>query len=552
MKQKYKQKQKRKQQNAIGMTKWISEITEIYVFVILLVYPVFYNNNFIDIVRSKLAFFKVVTFIYVAIASVCMVAEWLEKRKKGIVFEKPASFSEALRKIPKDYLFVGIFIAAIFLSTLLSDYRAESFLGSQGRRLGAMVMLLYLFIYLVPGKYLNFRRPLLWAFLISNTLIILLGIQHFWGVDILHMYDNLAGHQHAMFISTIGNINVNAGYLCLILPAVMVLFWICEEKKMKIIYGIFLVLGFYEGFSTISDSFFLGIGVAFLVLFWFSCKEHQKMLRFLEVYALFFVSCFLMQVTYLIGLWSGCDSVFFTVYQTLGVPQLITSWPALAAEAVLLAGLYFLIYKAYKHGKSFPYLMIRRVLYILLAVLFAAAVVIVIVANCKAEDAWTGSLAVLNRLQLRDSFGNNRGYIWKRAMITYKEFPWYQKLFGYGLNCFGQSVNEVYGEEMVRLYEGVFIDAHNEFIQFLVTTGIVGVIGYFGIFFSSVVYYGKRAAKSPILVMGIASLLGYLSQAMVNNPQTFITPSVFLFLGIVKCLSRKYEQQEEQHGAKCQ
>lgn len=529
-------KNQKRQQKSTG--EWLLEkSTFYYAFLMLLTYPVFFHDGFIDIVRSKLAYYKVVTFIFLAVAVIGFLAYWVDNGIK--TGQRPASFGAWFRDVPKDSLFTGVFFAAILLSTLVSDYRQEAFMGSNGRRLGAMVMLLYLFVYLMCGKYLKMHRALLWAFLASNAVIIMLGNLQFWGIDLFHMYENLVESQHNMFISTIGNINVNAGYLCLILPIVMAFYFVSENKAYKIVYVVFLVAGFYEAFVTLSDSSFLGIGVGYLVLFWFGCKNHEAMRKFLELAGFFWLADFLMRLTLTIGGAVGADAALYVTFLEMPLQNLVSSWSVIIGMGILLAVAFLLVEVLRRKQINFPYRAVRGGVFIVLAVLIAVAVIVVIVANTKAEGQWQGSLAVLNQLQLVDSFGSNRGYVWKRCLIAYGKLPWYQKIFGYGLNCFGQLMAVDYSEEMVTLYGGMFIDAHNEVLQFLITTGIVGVIGYFGILISTVVNCAKKAAENPVLIAGIAGILGYLAQAMVNNPQTFLTPTVFLFLGVLKCVEKK-------------
>lgn len=514
----------------------LEKSTFCYVFLMLLVYPVFFHDGFIDIVRSKLAFYKVVTFVFLALAVVGFFVYWIDN---GIpAREKAASFGVWLRKVPKDSLFTGIFLAAVILSTLVSDYRQEAFWGTEGRRLGAMVMLLYLFVYWMCGKYLKMHRVLLGAFIASNAVIILLGCFQFWGIDILHMYDNLVESQYAMFISTIGNVNVNAGYLCLIVPIVMVFYFLCRNKVWKIIYGFFLTAGIYEAYATVSDSWILGVGVGFLVLFWFGCKSHEAILKFLELCGIFWLANFLMRLTLTIGEAAGADAALYLAFQELSLQNKITSWGMVIGTGIVLAVCFLIFGLLCKKKVDFPYLAVRKIVYIVLAVAAAAAAAVVIAANCKGEGEWQGTFAVLNHLQITDSLGSNRGYVWKRCLIAYGKLPWYQKIFGYGLNCFGKLMTLDYGEEMMTLYNGIYIDAHNEVLQFLVTTGIVGVIGYFGILISTVVNCAKKSAENPLLMAGIAGILGYLAQAMVNNPQTFLTPTLFLLLGVLKCMEK--------------
>ncbi len=532
---------KTKVQQSLGET--ILQIsTFAYVFWMLLTYPVFFHDGFIDIVRSKLAYYKGLTFLFLAVAVIGLLVYWVDNGIKAP--KKPTSILAWFKDVSKEDLCAGIFVVAVILSTLMSDYRSEAFWGTEGRRLGAMVMLLYLFVYRMCAKYLRMQNgklkaALLWAFIASNAVVILIGDLQFWGIDIFHMYDNLIETQYAMFISTIGNINVNAGYLCLILPVVMAFYFVSEHKIRKVVYAVFLVAGIYEAYATVSDSWLLGVGAGYLVLFWFACKSHDGMWKFLQLCGFFWLANFLMRLTLTTGEAAGADAALYLQFRELSLQNLITSMGVVIAAGIVLVLCFLLVGLLRKKQVRFPYLLVRRVVFIALAVAAVCAIVVFIVANTRGEGEWQGTYAVLNRLQVTDSFGSNRGYVWKRCLTAYWKLPWYQKIFGYGLNCFGQLMAIDYTQEMMTLYNGMYIDAHNEAFQFLVTTGIVGAVGYFGILIGAVVKCAKKAADNPLLIAGVAGILGYLAQAMVNNPQTFLTPTVFLFLGVLKCIEKK-------------
>ncbi len=532
---------KTKVQQSLGET--ILQIsTFAYVFWMLLTYPVFFHDGFIDIVRSKLAYYKGLTFLFLAVAVIGLLVYWVDNGIKAP--KKPTSFLAWFKDVSKEDLCAGIFFVAVILSTLVSDHRSEAFWGTEGRRLGAMVMLLYLFVYRMCAKYLRMQNgklkaALLWAFISSNAVVILIGDLQFWGIDIFHMYDNLIETQYAMFISTIGNVNVNAGYLCLILPVVMAFYFVSEHKIRKVVYAVFLVAGIYEAYATVSDSWLLGVGAGYLVLFWFACKSHDGMWKFLQLCGFFWLANFLMRLTLMIGEAAGADAALYLQFRELSLQNQITSMGVVIAAGILLVLCFLLVGLLRKKQIRFPYLLVRRVVFIALAVAAVCAIVVFIVANTRGEGEWKGTYALLNRLQITDSFGSNRGYVWKRCLTAYWKLPWYQKIFGYGLNCFGQLMAIDYTQEMMTLYNGMYIDAHNEAFQFLVTTGIVGVVGYFGILIGAVVKCAKKAADNPLLIAGVAGILGYLAQAMVNNPQTFLTPTVFLFLGVLKCIEKK-------------
>lgn len=511
-------------------------IVGLFAILMIGVFPLFYQDNYIDILRAKLLFFRVSAFGLLGVVSVLSTVGWLQKKRKRT--RKEDVPKERGNRWNLEFIFCGVFMLAILLSTVFSEYAKEAWLGTGGRRLGGEVLLLCVMVYCITAKFMRPDMGLIWILLISNSLVFLLGILNFWGVDVLHMYDDLAQYQHDYFLSTMGNINVSANYACLILPVVMVLYYLSETAYSRRVYGGFLILGFYETYLTLSDSWILGIGVSYLVLLWFSLKEHRQMKHFLSTCSLFFISSLLLRVT----LWAGsvweADSPMFLRFQELALQNRMTGVYGLLVMGILWAGSSIFLKYVEKNGKTIHFIQWRRIIFSLLGMVIVIGIVLFLLANSDSGRMWEGKAEWLNRLKLQDSFGSNRGYIWKRTLHAWCRLSTKQKIFGFGLNCFQQFIDTGYGEEIRLLYTAPFADAHNEMLQFLVTTGILGVTGYFGLLISAAVLYGKKASRFPILMMGTVTICSYLAQGMVNNPQIFTTPLLFLFLGIMKSMEK--------------
>jgi putative inorganic carbon (HCO3(-)) transporter len=78
-----------------------------------------------------------------------------------------------------------------------------------------------------------------------------------------------------------------------------------------------------------------------------------------------------------------------------------------------------------------------------------------------------------------------------------------------------------------------FDTAHNEYIQILVTHGILGLLSYLvflgGVLLTSV----KYAFKNPILMAVLAAFTGYLVQAFFNISLPIVSMALWLFAGIL-------------------
>lgn len=79
-------------------------------------------------------------------------------------------------------------------------------------------------------------------------------------------------------------------------------------------------------------------------------------------------------------------------------------------------------------------------------------------------------------LTINDDWGTHRWYIWRIGMESYGKFPFKQKIFGAGPDTYGAVVMENHYDEMVMRYGEFFDSAHNEYLQYLVTVGLAGLV----------------------------------------------------------------------------
>lgn len=539
-------------QNKSVMYIFLEGAAALFVILMLGFFPLFYQNNYIDISSAKLSFFRVCVIGLFLFIVVFAALDWLQRFKEEMLINSRVSQNKKAEKrrvsqIIREYLsglsipawFAVVFVAGIFIATIFSINPLESWQGNEGRKLGAMVWLLCVAMYVMLAKYLKPGKWMIWTFLVFNILVFLLAILNFWAIDPLGMYENLMEAQHAMFISTIGNVNACASYLCMVLPAGMSLYFLCKDKKLQAAAGIFLILGFWTSYCTKSQSWLLGIGAAFMVLLWFAMCDHFRMRRFLELCGLFWVSSILMKFTLFIGEMKNYLGLMFRYFKTEGFQnKVMLNGYVLLIMGILLAGGIFYIRNRERQGKELPYCALRKGVFLFFATMAAVAILLVVAVNWN-RSAWEGTFSWLNHLKLQDSFGSSRGYIWKITVKSWLDMPFWKKLTGYGVNCYHMLIQQYGGEGVADVFGGaILVDAHNEILQFMTTMGIVGTVGYFGLLISTAVTSFKKYAKQPQFLLGVAVVCGYAAQAMVNNPTVFLTPYLFLMLGIIRSMEK--------------
>ncbi len=208
----------------------------------------------------------------------------------------------------------------------------------------------------------------------------------------------------------------------------------------------------------------------------------------------------------------------------------------LAAHPLLFAALSLLLTAAaygllHTHREKAAFPAPRTFLLVLLAcsvvALAAAAALFLFYTYVDTDTKLTG---ILKLFRFRDKWGTNRGGVWVRCMKLYAESDWRVKLFGFGPDLLKKPLADAYGAEIAAYCNLSFNNAHNEYIQYLLTHGALGLAAYLTFTIGACVSLFRRARKSAAAACLLAGSLAYLLHAFVNVNQPITTPLLFLFL----------------------
>ncbi len=544
---KKKAKKNRSLQGRSIINEFQRSVAGIFVILMLGFFPLYYQDAYFNISDAKKNFFVISACGLIGLSILFTFLErLLNLRQKMLV----KGFFSIIVKEWRNYFskfslsswFVAFFLLAVFISTVFSVDPMESFWGTDGRKLGSGLFLLCICVYIILGKYLKPGIWMAWTVLIANSILFGLLIFQFFGKDILHMWDGMLSNEYGVYLTTIGNTNACASYFCMILPVGMVLYYCSKTIFSKTIYGVFLIVGFYASYATNTDSWIVGIGVAFLVLLWFSLHTHKSIKIFLELCGLFWVSSMLLKITIFLNQ-NNTDAFMMQIFGWLRLQNMMLNRYVLLLEAVLLALCIGIVEIAEKKKLEIPYQKIRKIFFGFLLILVGVITLLFLIVNFSMDKRWEGSLQWMNYLKLQDAFGSGRGIIWKHTMWVWMRLPFLQKVLGYGVNCFHQLYYSQGAEELIKAATRT-IDPHNEILYFLSITGILGLVSYVGLLVSTAISAGKMSRRYPVMMMGTVMICSYLARGMVNSPTTFIIPTFFSYLGILKSMERHYKEKD--------
>ena len=123
-------------------------------------------------------------------------------------------------------------------------------------------------------------------------------------------------------------------------------------------------------------------------------------------------------------------------------------------------------------------------------------------------------------------------------MDEYKNFSFVHKLFGTGPDSVYVVMEPYFPEMVVKFDEGSTDCVHNEFLNYFISQGILGLISYLALLGTVTVRALRRAKENPVVLIFLSAVICYAVQSVVNLYQPITTPLFFLFLTITEAINR--------------
>lgn len=510
-------------------------VTTLFLVAILLVFPIYYQDYYFDIPKVKYQFYYIsVIAMFAGITATAlsmMIVDLAHCRGRyTAAFFDRFSLKKIGRTLTAPDVALICFLAVAAMSTVLSDYVFEAFWGNEGRFSGLFLLLLYGVSFLVISRLSDFRNWYLELFLVSSVLVCAFGITDYFNLNLLHFKDHIDPRQYSIFMSFMGNINTYTAYLSLMLGVSGLLF-ASDRGRARCIWHYFcLVLAFFAMITGQSDNAYLALLALFAALPFYMFKSRTGIRRYAVVLTSFFT------VVQLVG---GIGRAMpGQVLEIQGIFSVLANSKSLAyLPAALWAVAGFLYAQAYLRNKKGedPGVWPRRVW----GIVFAAGVLMLLFVLFDANIAGNGQRygALRNYVVIDDDWGTHRGYIWRLAIRNYREFTPVQKLIGYGPDTFGILTVKNNYSEMAQRYGETFDSAHNEYLQYFVTIGPLGLAAYLGLLISSAVRMVRRGAGNPYVIAALFAMLCYGAQAVVNINLPIVTPVMWtlMMVGLSGC-----------------
>ncbi len=431
------------------------------------------------------------------------------------------------------------------LSALCSSYGATAWTGYREWYMGAVSQLLFVGIYFFASRcYQGARFPVyLWEG--GFFLVMAVGLCNRLGLDPLGLMAvwNTGDWEYSHLLSTIGNINWFCGY-CSVALAVPVAGYMKAASRARCgwlyvvsLLGLLLLCIQGSDGGLVCAAVCLGVGILW------GQREDQVLGRTMLLAGGLFCS---LPVYGRMAMALGEKAVRSLPADSVGISW-IAWWGWWPVGAVCLVW-----YAAWRRlGRNHPvhpagdrkedlarvvWHLLRRLP--LLAVCCGVMALLLVYALPLVTHYAAGVQTGSGKGSAMDvHWGSGRGGLWKAAVQGFLKGDWKQKALGAGPDCFADYIygelgaGEWLGTEG-RFAGAVYANAHNQWLNHLVNTGLLG-LG------SALAVYGAAARRYRRYLPVVLALAMYGIHSLVSFQQVLSTPLFFLMLGMGESYGRR-------------
>lgn len=501
-------------------------VAGIFALILLVALPLVFRDYYFDILTVKYMFYYgtviLMTFVMLIVAIIFLCIDGCSYHWGAAKIIKAGFSIKSIRK--SDWAMIA-FLITVTISTLQSDYIYESFWGNEGRYMGMFLILLYGVSFFIIGHCLKFRQWYLDLFLAAGMIACIIGIMQFFKYDPIGFKDHIDMNQYNSFTSTIGNINTYTSYVALLSGMGSVLYSVEKNCYRRVWYLFVVIISLFALITGISDNAYLALIALFglLPLYLFNCLGGLK--KYMVLVSILFTE------------FQFIDSISQRypdhVLKINGLFDVIVGYDKLLHLVVVLWAICIILFALNAYALKKEVLRgennIGRWIWLGLIVMIAVAVVYVLY-DANVADHADKYGALKKYLVFSDDWGTHRWYIWRIGMESYGKFPLHHKIFGYGPDTFGIITVRNYYDEMVSRYNEIFDSAHNEYLQYLITIGIAGLVAYLTLLFTSIMEMVRVSKNRPVLIAITFAIICYGAQAAVNISVPIVAPVMVTLL----------------------
>ena len=539
-------------------------VTAAWVYLMFTLFPLIYHDFYFDILETKTK-----TFSYLTVTMIVLVAGWgIFSGELVNVFKSGEKFGFSLT----DWSMLIFWIVAGISTLAAGKYMKQAFTGEEGRFVGFAFITIITAAYFLVTRYLKFSKHMVTVFLITSWLMCLFGITDFYNMNLLHFKDNMKPTQYAMFSSFIGNINSYTVFAGFSVTVSAVLFVMSRESvKRTVFYFATMLVAMTALTMGKSDNGYLTLAALFVLLPLAAFRTRTGLRRYLLMLAVYFTNIariwHIEQTRQAKGLdFIWIDGLFSHIAKLSVLPALIALlWILYAALLIwdIKTGRAKLSVSENRNSGSgraesgaAPEENLPTALrYVWLALIVLAVLGVFMLlgqANGGTKQEAMQKFGPLGEyLFFDDEWGTQRGYVWRACWEEFMELDFFHKLVGTGPDCFSVQMLLHRYKEMVDKTGQIYDSAHNELLQYLYTTGMIGLVAYLGQIAGAAAAAAKtglaaekgEGVREPyyaayMWASGFAAVC-YAAQSIVNINIPVVSPLLWIFIMFTEVFARE-------------
>lgn len=592
--------------------------TTVYVLFMFCVFPLMTHDRYYDILTFRYHTYLTATAILSAITAVLLILRAASRKKSSGIATSTSSQHDASvdasnplarighcikhRILPSltitDRCFLILYLV-IALSTAFSQYPYEALHGFWkaengniiGRYQGLLSWTAYLAMYFIVSHFYRPRHWHIYPVLLTISLTCLWGIADFFLLDPFHFLELVDEDTRYIFVSSFGNINTYTAFTGMALAFVGALFIFSDRTIDTILAYLVLAITAFADVMGLSANVFLSLGITMALLPMLCFRNARGLTRYLLMLS---TILFAITVTGAIVNAGIPTTANYESSELIGLGQKkIIPWLTVAIFAITILLTLILNRKKSKDTISVPpetstavakrissnetsvtakeitsskeifvasateketnlYRMLRRIWTILVVAMICLVIVLLLAVNL---GHLTAPYPLSKFFVINDTWGTNRGLNWRLGFTYWRDhLPIPKKLIGHGPDTYYIIMMDNYREEMKTAYYNVLDSAHNEYLEFLLTIGLFGLLFYLAVQASTIRRVWKKSVvelndreetlskcqmlskKNQIRSVEMALLYGliaYLMQAIVNIAVPILFPIMMLALSVI-------------------
>jgi len=511
-----------------------NSLVSYYLFAMFGFFSFFLTNHYANARRDKYYLFLVLTgFLFISV-----IVSYIMHRGEDIANKSPdeIGFKAVLRSLTAaDIGFISFYLCAV-VSTLCSPYCAQTFNADHGRNNGLILLTAYLLVYFIITRMYVYKEYIILIYFISSCIVSLLTVLNYFYIDPLGIFNGYSKEQTILnFGSTIGNKNYIASYMAIFLPIALMILVVTdfkEKRYMSVTAGVATGIGYIGALCSDSSSVLLGLAVAIPVGAIFAARSYDHLRRFFMGLTIMFGSGLILR------LFSKCMGDHSKGFEFMN--EFLIYHPVMYIFAGVCALIYLIMLLC--RGKLAEHYPRRVMTWTLLSLtILAIGGLLGSIIYFSTADTTTNLGSFEHLLRFNDRWGTHRGFMWRKSLEEYSGFGIIGKLFGAGPDTALMVLEDHFAELLERFRDATTDCAHNEYINYLITQGALGLLSYLTVIIAVIVRAARRAKHEPLIAVFACAVICYAVQATVNIYQPVTTPLFIIFLSITEAMNRRVQ-----------